>query len=74
MFKVPIDINENSLCYMEENSGTAELIRNCKLIVLDEMTMCHKYVFECLDRSFRKIKKNDLLFGGISIIFTGDWR
>ena len=42
MFKVPIDINENSMCYIEENSGTAELIRHCKLIVLDENKLTKK--------------------------------
>ena len=27
-----------------------------------------------MDRTFRKIRKNDTPFGGVTMVFSGDWR
>ena len=32
------------------------------------------FVFECLDRSLREVTKIDAEFGGITTVFSGDWR
>ena len=36
--------------------------------------MMHKYVFETLDRSLQDIMGNKILFGGITVLFGGDFR
>jgi hypothetical protein len=72
--KVPIELNENSTCNISGTSATATLIRDCSLMVIDEVTMAHKNVFATLDRSLRDIRANDKPFGGVTMLFSGDWR
>ncbi|XP_074373688.1 uncharacterized protein LOC141714039 [Apium graveolens] len=79
-FKIPINLDENSFCNIGHNSDIAHLIRNTSLIIWDEAPMQHRYVFECLDRSFRDLMKSvdskyyHLPFGGITVLFCGDFK
>ena len=43
-------------------------------IVIDEMSMGHKHVSECLDRSLQDVRKNKNPFGGVTVLFVGGWR
>ena len=36
--------------------------------------MGSKLIYETMDRTFRKIRKNDTPFGGVTMVFSGDWR
>ena len=45
-----------------------------KLILIDEMTMQHKHVYECEDRSFREVTRIYASFGCVTVVFSGDWR
>ena len=36
--------------------------------------MGSKLIYETMDRTFRKIRKNDSPFGGVTMVFSGDWR
>ena len=36
--------------------------------------MGSKLIYETIDRTFRKIRKNDAPFGGVTMVFSGDWR
>ncbi|XP_017239732.1 uncharacterized protein LOC108212518 [Daucus carota subsp. sativus] len=79
-FKIPIVLDEFSLCGIGSNSDIAQLIRQTKLIIWDEAPMQHRFAFECLDRSLRDIMKAvDPLnatkpFGGITVVLGGDFR
>ena len=73
-FKVPFDIRSTSTCSFSSNDATGKLIMKTKLIIFDEMTMQHKHVFECVDRSLREVTGIDRPFGGITAVFSGDWR
>lgn len=44
-----------------------------QVLFVDEVSMLSKRTFELLDKIARKIRKCDLLFGGIQIIFCGDF-
>jgi hypothetical protein len=54
-FKIPIDIHKDSLCNVNTNSNTAELIRAAKLIVWDEAPTQHRRCAEAIDRTFRNL-------------------
>ena len=71
--RAPIDLHEKSMCNYSDQSGIAELIKRADLIVIDEATIGDRYLYECLDRSFRNTRKNDQPFGGITVVFSGDW-
>lgn len=60
-FKIPIPILETSTCNISIQSSLAELIRNASIIIWDEAPMMHRYVFECVHRTFSDIMKNENL-------------
>jgi hypothetical protein len=77
-FKIPVPTFENSTCNIEGDSHHAELLRETKLIIWDEAPMCHKFTFECLNRTLQDVvvDKNNSgkLFGGKVVVFGGDFR
>ena len=73
-FKVPINIQPTSTCSFRSTDATGKLIKEAKLIIMDEMTMLHRHVFEAVDRSLRSLTGKDQPFGGITTAFSGDWR
>ncbi|KAG5560902.1 hypothetical protein RHGRI_004059 [Rhododendron griersonianum] len=73
-FKIPINGNESCLCNIPKQSGTAELLRRAKLIIWDEAPMAKRWEIEAVDRSLRDVMSNDIIFGGKSIVFGGDFR
>jgi hypothetical protein len=73
--KVPVQtLNDTSTCSISKRSATAQLFRQCKLLVIDEVTMGHRTVYETISRSLQDINDNDKPFGGITVVFSGDWR
>jgi len=46
---------------------------NTDILVLDEVSMCSKKIFEVLNQVAKYIRKNDKPFGGIQVVFTGDF-
>lgn len=79
-FKIPILLDDYSMCGISHNSDIAELIKSTSLIIWDEAPMQHRYSFECLDRSLRDIMKAvhadrfHMPFGGITVVLGGDFR
>jgi ATP-dependent DNA helicase PIF1 len=72
--KIPINIREDSVCNISNKDANAELLRQAKILIIDEVSMGHKHIFECLDRSLQDIRNNTALFGGLTVLFAGDWR
>ena len=73
-FKIPVKIKENSMCAIDKQSHTADLLRKTKLIVWDECPMMRRECFEAVDRTLRDICSNDFPFGGIVTVCLGDFR
>ncbi|XP_042027196.1 uncharacterized protein LOC121774371 [Salvia splendens] len=79
-FKIPIIVNEDSMCNIKPGSALAELIVRAKLIIWDEAPMIHKHCVEAVDRTFRDImrvcneRSTDKPFGGKTVVFGGDFR
>ena len=48
-------------------------IRNCEIIIIDEMSMLSKKDFEQLELVCRTVKSNDIVFGGIQMVVCGDF-
>ena len=75
MFKIPIhDLTSTSFCAIPKNSLRAELIRHTKLIIWDEIGPQHRNCAEALDRTCRDIRNDDRPFGGITVVFGGDFQ
>ncbi|XP_067943301.1 uncharacterized protein [Watersipora subatra] len=65
---------ENPVCNIKKNSGTAQLLQRCVLIVWDECTMLHKLAFEALNLTLKDLRENNRLFGGVALLLSGDFR
>ena len=51
----------------------AKVLQNFKIIIWDECTMARKRALEALDRTFRDLHSNLILFGGGMILLAGDF-
>ncbi|XP_020080111.1 uncharacterized protein LOC109703807 [Ananas comosus] len=79
-FKIPIKLDDCSVCEIKKGTHLANLIAQASLIIWDEAPMNHKNCFEALDKSLKDIMVTDepnicsKLFGGKTIILGGDFR
>ncbi|XP_072077768.1 uncharacterized protein [Arachis hypogaea] len=55
-FKIPLTINEDSLCSIKQGSPLVRLISKAKLIIWNEAPMISKYCYEALDKCLRDLK------------------
>ncbi|KAG5529311.1 hypothetical protein RHGRI_029871 [Rhododendron griersonianum] len=73
-FCIPLDVHDNSVCGFNKQSLQAELFRETKLIIWDEVPMQHKHCVEVVDRTLQDICDNENFFGGITVVLGGDFR
>src|SRR6266498_4191066 len=64
-FKIPLKLTETLLLNINQQSDLAELIKQTKLIIWNEVPMAHRFIFKAVDRSFKDITQIDKLFSGI---------
>jgi hypothetical protein len=50
------------------------LIRSTDLVIWDEAPMQHRHIHEAVDRTFQDIRHSDKPFGGLTIVFGGDFK
>lgn len=67
----PLDQILKNIAYT--NKDCIKRIKECELLVLDEVGMLGKRTFELVDKVFKHFRKNKLPFGGIQVILTGDF-
>jgi RecG-like helicase len=58
-FRIPVDIDELSICDIKRGTKLAQLLIETSLIIWDEALMTNKQCFEALDRSLRDILSQD---------------
>jgi hypothetical protein len=73
-FKIPVKISSNSMCTFGPKSRTAQELMELDVILWDEISMQNRLCVEAVDRSLRDLRGVELPFGGISMIFGGDFR
>jgi ATP-dependent DNA helicase PIF1 len=74
-FKILLNIDEGGYCSFTKQSGTAKLLHEASLILWDEASMTKRHVVEALDINLHDIlDKEDLPFGGKTIVFGRDFR
>jgi ATP-dependent DNA helicase PIF1 len=47
--------------------------KTAKCLILDEISMLSKKIFEIIEEIARKIRKSNAPFGGLQVVFTGDF-
>ncbi|KAL6876351.1 hypothetical protein ACP4OV_012923 [Aristida adscensionis] len=79
-FKIPLNIDETTVCEMKRGSMLADLVIAASLIIWGEALMTHRKCFEALDRTFQDIlapinpNAESLVFGGKVVVLGGDLR
>ncbi|GAB2285927.1 hypothetical protein Dimus_039733 [Dionaea muscipula] len=73
-FCIPLDVLEDSVCGFSKQSVHADLFRETKLIIWDEVPMQHKHCLEAVDRTLRDMCNCDKPFGGITVVLGRDFR
>ncbi|XP_076939458.1 uncharacterized protein LOC143608197 [Bidens hawaiensis] len=79
-FLIPINLTEDSICLVKENTDVYELLKKTSLIIWDEAPMIHKQAFEALDRTLNDVMNGDsgntseTAFGRKVVVFGGDFR
>ena len=75
---IPLDIKEDSSCFIQRRTQLAELLRETDLILWDEAPMTNRSIFNAVDRTLQDIR-HDLpgetnSFGGIPTVLGGDFQ
>ncbi|XP_028112586.1 uncharacterized protein LOC114310694 [Camellia sinensis] len=73
-FFIPLDVLEDSLCEFSKQQLQAELFRETKLIIWDEVPMQHRHYVEVVNCALRDICDSEKPFGGITVVLGGDFR
>ncbi|CDO77896.1 hypothetical protein BN946_scf184952.g8 [Trametes cinnabarina] len=74
-FKIPVEhLSSHSTCNVNKESPLAEMLRRVSLIIWDEAANQHRFAPEAVERTLRDLRNTDAPFGGITIVFGGDFR
>ena len=74
-FRIPIQINADSVCAINRGTEFAEDILKASLIIWDEAPMMSRHVFKAVDRTLRDLTRRPTLpFGGKTVVLGGDFR
>jgi len=72
--KIPIPCTEDSLCHLTRRSQAGKLFMTARILIWDEAIMIDRKSIECFDRSMRDLRRCDRMFGGLFVLFGGDFR
>ncbi|XP_074356658.1 uncharacterized protein LOC141696410 [Apium graveolens] len=79
-FHIPLKLDRYSVTGIKHGFDNTELIKNISLVIWDEAPMQHRHAFESVDHCFRDImasvhpRNKNIPFGGITVVFGGDFR
>lgn len=75
MLKIPVgNLSAESVCPINKQGLLAELIRQTNIIIWDEVPMQHRFGPEAVDRTCQDLRNNPNPFGGITVVFGGDFQ
>lgn len=75
MLKIPIEgLSPESFCSINKEEGRADLFRSASLIIWDEVPMQHRFGPEAVSRTLMDIRDDPRPFGGLTVVFGGDFR
>jgi ATP-dependent exoDNAse (exonuclease V) alpha subunit len=61
------------LHYMKTKKYMLDKLRQVQVLIIDEISMLHKNQLEMVNQVLQFFKENTLAFGGIQIVFSGDF-
>jgi PIF1-like helicase len=74
-FNLPVEyFDQYSTCNIDVQSNKSKYLMSLEVIIIDEISMLHRYLLEAIDRTLRDIMDSDEQFGGKIVIVAGDLR
>src|SRR5690606_6622427 len=67
------DISIRQLSNLKEKKYFRDKMDNVKVLIIDEISMLHRNQLELVNRVLKFFKENEMAFGGIQVIFSGDF-
>jgi hypothetical protein len=72
--KIPINPHEASTCKIDKNTLLHDVILETAIIIWDEAPMQNRFAFEAVDKTLQDLRRDTRPFGGITMLFGGDFR
>lgn len=74
-FGIPYNIDEYSVSGISSDKPRWDILKNSKLLIVDEASMASGFLVDVIDRLLREVMNNkNVPFGGKTILFAGDFR
>ena len=73
-FKIPLNIEDLTICNISKQSTLAKLLQIAKIIIWDEAPMSKRQCMEYLDKMLQVINNCNILFNGKVIVIGSDFR
>src|SRR5690606_31735666 len=67
------DISIRQLSNLKEKKYFRDKMDNVKVLIIDEISMLHRNQLDLVNRVLKFFKENQLAFGGIQVVFSGDF-
>ena len=67
------EISVRHLSHLKEKKYFRDKMDQVKVLVIDEISMLHRNQLDLVNRVLKYFKGNELAFGGIQIVFSGDF-
>ena len=64
--------NAQLVKHQKFNRAKLDLLLELELLVIDEISMVRADIFDAIDYSLRRVRKNQLPFGGVQLLVIGD--
>jgi PIF1-like helicase/Helitron helicase-like domain at N-terminus/Helicase len=73
-FGIPLNVFEHSTSSIHLQSARARKIQSLDFLLWDEAPMANRNIIDFVDYTLKSIRSSDLPFGGVSVVFGGDFR
>jgi hypothetical protein len=73
MFKIPFCVNNKTVCALDKSWRT-KLFREADILIWDEAVCIEKDAVEAVERGFKELRADQRVFGGLLVVFCGDFR
>ncbi len=74
-FKIPVEnLHAHSTCSVTKESTYAALLLTTDIIIWDEAGNQHRWAPEAVDRLMKDLKNSDKPFGGVTVVFGGNFQ
>ena len=67
------ELTQRDLKFMKDKKYLDEKLKDVQVLIIDEISMLHKRQLDMVNQVLQFFKENTLAFGGIQVVFSGDF-